>query len=216
VSVAGLGIAMILAPGGEFEMGSDLFPNAVPAHTIKVKPFYLGKFELTQVEWRAVMGSNPSYQQGASFPDADRMPVEQVSWQDCQAFVRKLNERVPGGGFRLPTEAEWEYAAQAPEQYHHTESAAPKAVGKGKPNRFGFYDMLGNVSEWCSSLYRPYPYSARDGREDPGAPGLRVLRGGGFADLERWVDSSARHSDRSDRRLRWNGFRLARNIPGED
>jgi formylglycine-generating enzyme required for sulfatase activity len=216
VRVARWGIPMVLVPGGEFEMGSELFAAAKPVHTVRVGPFYLGEYELTQAEWRSLMGSNPSAHQGAQYPDSDRIPVEQVSWEDCQSLIRKLNEGVAGAAFRLPTEAEWEYAARAgggtggPVQL-----PAPRPVGKGQPNRLGLFDMSGNVWEWCDSLYRPYPYVAADGREEADAPGMRVLRGGGYAEWAAWLDPGARHSERPNRRLGSNGMRLARSIPGE-
>jgi sulfatase-modifying factor enzyme 1 len=200
VLVTGLDIPMVLVPAGEFDMGSDL------VHTVRVPAFYLGKFEVTQAQWRAVMGTNPSAVLG------DDLPVERVSWVDAQALVSKLNERVPGGGFRLPTEAEWEYACQgcAPGWSRDNSSFRPQPVG-GKPaNRWGIHDLLGNVWEWCSSLARDYPYDPADGRESRTAPGLRVLRGGSFADSSPYLDPLLRHSERPDRRLRWNGLRLAR------
>jgi len=216
VRVAGWGIPMVLVPGGEFEMGSERFTSAKPVHTVRVEPFYLGQYELTQAEWKSVMGSNPSAHQGPKYPESDRMPVEQVSWEDCQSLLRKLNEGVPGADFRLPTEAEWEYAARAGGGTGEgAQWSAPRPVGKGQPNRLGLFDLLGNVWEWSSSLYRPYPYVASDGREEVDAPGLRVLRGGGYVEWAAWLDPGARHSERPNRRLGSNGMRLARSIPGE-
>jgi formylglycine-generating enzyme required for sulfatase activity len=228
VRVAGLGIALVLVPGGEMDIGSDRFAGARPVHTVRVEPFYLGKFEVTQAEWKALMGSNPSAHQGKDVANPDRMPVEQVSWEDAQTFVRKLNERVAGGGFRLPTEAEWEFAARvgksssaeelasvawfnAPEQ-----SSAPLPVGSKQPNKLGLFDMQGNVWEWCSSVYLPYPYDATDGRESPTAPGLRVLRGGGFADTADLLDPAMRHGERPQQRFPWNGIRIARSAPANE
>ncbi|MGO8736723.1 MAG: SUMF1/EgtB/PvdO family nonheme iron enzyme [Terriglobia bacterium] len=216
VRVARWGIPMALVPGGEFEMGSELFAAAKPVHTVRVGPFYLGEYELTQAEWRSLMGSNPSAHQGAQYPDSDHMPVEQVSWEDCQSLIRKLNEGVAGTAFRLPTEAEWEFAARAGSGTGEpVQLPAPRPVGKGLPNRLGLFDMSGNVWEWCDSLYRPYPYVAADGREEADAPGMRVLRGGGYAEWAAWLDPGARHSERPNRRLGSNGMRLARSIPGE-
>jgi len=209
---------MILVPGGEFEMGSERFAGSKPVHTVRTGPFYLGEFELTQAEWKSVMGSNPSAHQGEKFPDADRMPVEQVSWEDAKAFLKKLNARVEGSGFRLPTEAEWEHAARAGGAVPETEPAAPgrqspHPARRGRADSLGLYDILGNVWEWCSSLSRPYPFDATDGRESATAPGLRVLRGGGFADPADLLDPTLRHAERTGRRLRWNGMRLARDVP---
>ncbi len=214
VRVARLGFSMVLVPGGEFEMGSERFPASKPVHTVRVEPFYLAQYELTQAEWKSLMGSNPSVPPAAGQPEPDRIPVDQISWEDCQSLLKKLNDGVPGSGFRLPTEAEWEYAARAG---GGTPEAAPwpqlKPVGNAQPNSLGLFDLTGNVWEWSSSLYRPYPYVASDGREEPDAPGLRVLRGGGYAEWKDWLDPAARHSERPSRRLRGNGMRLARSIP---
>ncbi|MCC6858686.1 MAG: SUMF1/EgtB/PvdO family nonheme iron enzyme [Bryobacterales bacterium] len=235
VTVANVGMAMLLAPGGEFDIGDERWENTRPVHTVRVEPFYLGKFEVTQAEWKRVMGQNPSAQPG------DALPVERVSWQDCQAFLAKLNEQVPGGGFRLPTEAEWEYACRAGRapvegealarvawyrgnsmvaekaggEFQQTEAWAPRAVGTREANPWGFHDMQGNVWEWCSSLFRPYVYKAEDGRESPGAAGMRVMRGGGYADAADSLHPAFRHAERPDRRLRWNGLRVARSVRGE-
>jgi formylglycine-generating enzyme required for sulfatase activity len=238
VVVADLDLPMVPVPPGEFDLGSDRLPDARPVHTVAVGAFYLGKYEVTQAQWKALMGSNPSAHQGQAFADADKMPVENVSWDDCQALLRRLNGRVLGGGFRLPTEAEWEYACraagEAPEakqlglfawfrenalrrpggpESPKPDAWAPRPVGTKRPNRWGLYDMQGNVSEWCSSLYQPYPYDPSDGREAPDQPGLRVVRGGHFADSPESLDPALRHSERPHRRLRWNGVRLARTVP---
>ena len=204
--------------------------------------FYLGKHEVTQAQWQAVMGTNPSVHQGKPFPDAVRMPVESVSWNDCREFIKRLNVRTKGGGFRFPSEAEWEYACRAgdgdgnlspddtlgsfawfrensrreaeDESSSHGPAAwSPRAVGMRRASAWGIHDMRGNVSEWCSSLYRPYPYEAGDRRESPDALGPRVLRGGGFADSTEGLDPALRHFDRPHRRSRWNGLRLARDVP---
>lgn len=227
VRVTGTGIEMVLVPGGEADMGSESFAAAKPLHTVRAEPFYAGRYEVTQAEWKALMGTNPSAHQGKDFPDSGRMPVEMVSWTDAQAFLEKLNARAPAGGFRLPAEAEWELAARAgwpavqkdlprfswfdgPER-----AAAPHPAGTKQPNALGLFDLLGNVWEWCSSLYSPYPYDAADGRESLSAKGLRVLRGGGYADTAAWLDPGARHGERPGRRLPWNGFRIARSAPAE-
>jgi formylglycine-generating enzyme required for sulfatase activity len=108
-----LGLDLVLVPAGSFDMGSERNPGSEPVHTVDVPAFYLSKVEVTQAQWKAVLGNNPSLHQGAAFPDADRLPVERVSWNDCRALLATINRQVPGGGFRLPTEAEWEYAARA-------------------------------------------------------------------------------------------------------
>jgi formylglycine-generating enzyme required for sulfatase activity len=234
VKVVGLGIPMVLVPAGEGDIGSDDVADAHPVNTVRVEAFYLGEYELTQAQWKALMGTNPSLHQG------DDLPVERVSWLDCQALMQKLNERIPGGGFRLPTEAEWEHVcragsnhvlrsaelsrmawfrvdsavqAGAPHSLLQIDALAPRPVGAKEPNDWGFYDMYGNVWEWCSSLLKPYPYDPNDGRESSSAPGLRVLRGGGFADSPETVNPAVRHGERTGRAYRWNGLRLARSIP---
>ena len=230
VDVEGLGLRMLVVAGGTFDMGSDAYEPSRPVHTVRVAPFYLGQYEVTQEQWQKVMGSNPSQHQ-EGFADHLRMPVENVSWKDCQEFIERLNRQIPGGGFRLPTEAEWEFVARAGKNtrptvemaWYRDNSAvngksspnwtqqAPGTVGTKAANSLNFFDMQGNVWEWCSTLYRPYVYDASDGREDPRLDGLRVLRGGGYADGEDLLDPAIRQSERPDRRFRWNGLRLARN-----
>ena len=216
VRVVGLSIPMVLVAGGSFEMGSERYAGSKPVHTVRVGAFYLGEHEITQAEWNMLMGSNPSAHQGTRFPDADQMPVEQVSWQDAQAFVRKLNERVQGGGFRLPAEAEWEFAARAGSGapgISGRDQLAPRLATTGGPDKLGLYNMLGNVWEWCSSMQRPYPFDFSDGRESASGAGLRILRGGGFADPGDLLDPAFRHAERQNRRMRWNGLRIARDVP---
>jgi formylglycine-generating enzyme required for sulfatase activity len=233
VRVAGTGIVMRLAPGGESDIGSGEFEHSRPVHTVAVEPFYLGKFEITRAEWKGLMGSNPSEQNTGG-----RLPVERVSWRDAQDFVAKLNERTPGGGFRLPTEAEWEYAARAGgglfkefelaryawyrvnsgdpepgEDFRKIETFSTHPVGEKEANGWGFHDMHGNVWEWTSSLLKPYLYDAADGRESLTAEGHRVLRGGGFADMADLLHPALRHPERPMRQYRWNGLRIARDVP---
>lgn len=223
VRVAGLPVEMVLIPAGDADLGDE---RARPAHTVPVDAFYLARTELTQQVWSAVAPNNPSAHKGAD------LPVNNVSWQDAVQWIRSLNGRVEGGGFRLPTEAEWEYAARGgngtgalaerawfrketteSEGFKELNAYAPQAVGRLRADARGLYDLAGNVWEWCSSLLRPYPYDARDGRESPEAAGLRVLRGGGYADSPEFLASTMRHGDRADRRLPFNGFRLARSVP---
>jgi|GEM_PF-751490 formylglycine-generating enzyme required for sulfatase activity len=271
----GLGVDMVLIPAGSFDMGSERNADSQPVHSINVAAFYLGKFEMTGAEWKALMSTNPSFYQGEKYPQADKMPVEQVSWEDCQKMLAEINQKAPGGGFRLPTEAEWEYAARAgsseplpaaqvlrvswlrensePDQPATAVTAAtpvtrgtggtggtgvapfapttrfrtnlylvgsgvtsmPHPVGTREPNQWGLYDMVGNVSVWCSSLFMPYPYVADDGREAATGPGTRVVRGANFADFTESADPGLRHSERPDRRFRWNGVRLAFSPPEE-
>jgi formylglycine-generating enzyme required for sulfatase activity len=164
------------------------------------KPFYMAKYEVTQEQWEAVMGNNPSEIKGV------KLPVTQVSWEDCQEFIKKLNKKTDGG-YRLPTEAEWEYACRAgtttaysfgdkitPKDANYVGSkiGEPVAVGSYKPNAFGLYDMHGNVWEWCEDWYGKYPFAVTDPK-GPATGEYRVLRGGSFFSF---VDSIARSSNR--------------------
>jgi hypothetical protein len=173
------GIEMVLVEGGEFEMGSEKWPHAKPVHTVRVSPYYMGEAEVSATQWRAVMGANTG-----SGEDGARA-VANVSWMDCQEFIKRLNAAARGGGWRLPTEAEWEFAAR------HADT-------------LGLAHMLDGVWEWTSSDYRGYL--------DAGAAPARwkVLRGGSDADTPDLRDPAFRHGERPDRRLHWNGLRLAR------
>ena len=229
VRIEGVPVEMALIPGGDADIGHRDLPAGRPVHTVAVEPFYLARTELTQRVWAMLGETDPSTQKG------DDLPVHNVSWKDAQQWIAKLNQRVPGGAFRLPSEVEWEYAAQSGAQAEGDLSAvawfrensaqaegsrglreldayAPREVATRKPDRRGIFDLRGNVWEWCSSLMKPYPYDARDGRESPDAQGLRVLRGGGFADSADYLAAWFRHAERPDRRLVFNGVRLARSV----
>jgi sulfatase modifying factor 1 len=229
VRVKGFPIEMVLITGGDRDIGDEKLPAAHPVHTVSVQPFYIARTELTQLAWVAIERENPSIRRG------DDLPVNNVSWMDARQWIDRLNGRVPGAGFRLPTEAEWEFAARsgsvqreptlgawfkensasaaASEAFRQIDAYAPHPVGTRQPDSHGIFDLAGNVWEWCSTLMKPYPYDARDGRESPGATGLRVLRGGGFADSADYLSPSFRHAERPDRRLLFNGVRLARTVP---
>lgn len=210
VQVPGANLTMVLIPGGDVDLGSGELPNARPVHTVRVRPLYLSARELTEGQWRSIMGPRPNS------PADPNLPATRISWQDAQAFLSKLNATVPGGGFRLPTEAEWEFAARAGTTADDAlDLQAPRPVGQGKPNALGLFDMRGNVWEWCSSLDRNYPYDSSDGREANSAPGLRILRGGGFSDTASWITPATRHADRPERQLPWYGLRIARTIPAK-
>ena len=191
-------VSFVMKPveGGTFQMGSDdsdAFDNEKPVHSVTVSTFYMGETEVTQALWKAVMGSNPSNWKG------DNLPVERVSWNDCQEFIRKLNQQT-GRNFRLPTEAEWEYAARGGSRSGGTKYAGSSSIGsvawytdnsggkthavKGKsPNELGLYDMSGNVWEWCSDMYDDYKSSSQT-NPNPQSTGksysIRVLRGGSW------------------------------------
>ena len=162
---------MVYVAGGTFQMGdwSSGVLNEVPAHNVTLSSFYIGKYEVTQEQWQAVMGSNPSYFKGA------KRPVENVSWGDCQVFIRRLN-LLTGKKFRLPTEAEWEYAARGGNKSRGYTCSGSNTIGvvawslsnsndkthevaTKAPNELGIYDMSGNVWEWCEDWYSSSYYS---------------------------------------------------------
>ncbi len=226
VRVEALNLEMRLLPAADFDMGSERLPKSQPVHSVRIEPFYIATHELTQKLWSEIGNENPSAHRG------DTLPVHNISWEEAQQAIAKINARVPGAAFRLPTEAEWEYAAHgitpatptawfrentaapAPAgQFRESNAYAPRPVGTKQPNALGLYDLAGNVAEWCSSLFQPYPYNARDGREAMQAQGLRVIRGGAYPDALDALDPAARHADRPSRRIPWNGVRLARSVP---
>ena len=155
-----IGIRLVEIPGGSFDMGSTVGPGEAPVHRVAVRSFWMGVTEVTQAQWQAVMGNNPSHFKKGGL-DA---PVEMVSWDDAQAFVRKLNDRESDWRYRLPSEAEWEYAClagTAKDPYGPAEAVAwikensggtTHPVGLKQPNAFGLYDMFGNVPEWTAGL----------------------------------------------------------------
>ena len=217
---------MILIPAGKFKMGSpasevDRRDNETQHEVTLTKPFYMGKYEVTQEQWQSVMGNNPS-----SGTIGAKLPVTNVSWEECQGFIEKLNDNSKGG-YRLPTEAEWEYACRAgtstvysfgnnmtPQDanFYGLIIGKPVAVGSYKANAFGLYDLHGNVIEWCEDWYGDYRgvVSVTDPK-GPATGERRVLRGGSFV---RDV-SFARSSYRGDLTPANSdsvgvGFRLAR------
>ncbi len=218
----------VLIPSGEFDMGSPSneagrSDNEGPVHRVKItKAFYMGKYEVTQRQWREVMGNNPSSSEG------DKLPVEQVSWNDVQEFIKKLNEKDGTNKYRLPSEAEWEYAARAGTTtryffgddeskrgdyawYFDNSDRSTHGVGQKKPNPWGLYDMYGNVWEWVQDTYHDsYNDAPADGSawEDYGSN--RVARGHGFLYDE--TRSAARDGDKPSFRTSHVGFRLLRDL----
>ena len=196
-TVNGVSFEMVAVKGGTFtmgatsEQGSDAYDYEKPMHSVTLSDYYIGKFEVTQALWEALMGSNPSYFKG------DNLPVDNVSWNDCQEFIKKLNQ-MTGQNFRLPTEAEWEYAARGGNKsngYKYsgssnidyvawytstTNDSGTKPVGTKSPNELGIYDMSGNVWEWCQDWYGNYSSGSQSNPQGPSAGSYRVLRGGGW------------------------------------
>ena len=192
-TVGGVSFTMVYVPGGTFtmgatsEQGSDAWNDEKPTHSVMLSSYYIGQTEVTQALWTAVMGSNPSEFRG------DRRPVESVSWNDCQTFISRLNAKT-GKNFRLPTEAEWEYAARGGHsggsKYAGSENISNVAwyddnsggethnVATKSPNGLGIYDMSGNVWEWCQDWYGNYSSSSQTNPKGPSNGGYRVYRGG--------------------------------------
>ena len=183
---------MVFVEGGTFTMGcteeseGDCWSDELPLHEVTLNSFYIAKYELTQNQWEALMGENPSY-----IPK-DNCPVENVSWDDVHDYINKLNAAT-GKKYRLPTEAEWEFAARGgnkSEGYKYSGSNdhsrvvqqgyGPFQVGKKFPNELGIYDMSGNVWEWCSDWYGAYSKEPQINPQGPNSGEFRILRGGGW------------------------------------
>ena len=205
---------MVFVQGGTFtmgctyEQGTDCYDNEKPVHQVTLSDYYIGKYEVTQGLWKKVMGSNPS-----KFSDCgDDCPVENVSWDDCQTFISKLNQ-LTGKKYRLPTEAEWEYAARGGRGvarnvpagnaqlqtkyagsnaldevawYNDNSNSQTHTVGTKKPNALGVYDMSGNVWEWCNDWYDKYSISGVKNPQGAKAGSDRVVRGGSWYHIGRY------------------------------
>jgi formylglycine-generating enzyme required for sulfatase activity len=230
-----IGMKLVLIPAGEFLMGSDkaddpdAFDNEQPRHRVRItRPFYLGVTEVTQGQYRAVTGQSPSH-----FKGSDDLPVESVSWNDAVAFCDKLNELERGslGGaiYRLPTEAEWEYACRGgtTTRYSFVDNVAnlgdfawydgnsgetTHPVGQKRPNAFNLLDMHGNVLEWCQDGYKNVYYQESPAADPPGPFGLsgRVIRGGSGLSILHAARSAFRDRYTPGLRSHFLGFRLVR------
>ena len=198
ITVDGISFTMVRVEGGSFKMGpagsdTDARWDEKPAHRVTLSPYYIGETEVTQALWEAVMGSNPSEFEGSN------RPVDQVNWYDCQKFIQLLNQKT-GLKFRLPTEAEWEFAARGGNKsrgYKYSGSNNLKDVAwfsknskrmthdvkTKQANELGLYDMSGNVDEWCQDLYGLYPSSAQSNPTGPSSGSERVTRGGNKSTL---------------------------------
>ena len=194
-TVKGVSFKMIAVKGGTFTMGAtseqtgaDSEESELPTHSVTLSNYYIGETEVTQELWTAVMGSNPSY-----FTRDMQRPVEQVSWDACQTFITKLNE-LTGETFRVPSEAQWEYAARGGNKskgYIYSgsntiddvawySSSTTHPVKTKAPNELGIYDMSGNVLEWCSDWYGSYSSAAQTDPTGPSTGLYRVKRGGSW------------------------------------
>jgi len=226
----GVKMELILIPAGEFLMGSpdsdkDAMPSEKPQHRVRItKPFYLAKFLVTQEQWAAVMGKNPSYFKNP------KNPVENVNWDDCQKFLGKLSVKTgwPKSKFALPTEAQWEYACRAGSatRYHFGDAESKfgeyawcransggktHPVGEKKPNAWGLYDMHGNVWEWCQDWYDGgyYTHSKKDDPTGPAIGSIRAFRGGGWAYAAAGCQSASRFHSVPGARSFYVGLRVA-------
>ena len=194
--VNGVSFEMVRVEGGTFRMGAtseqedEADSDEKPVHGVTLSSYYIGKTEVTQALWQAVMGSNPSRFEGSD------LPVECVSWNDCQEFIQKLN-RLTGRNFRLPTEAEWEFACRGGNNsrgykysgsnnlgsvawYNDNSGGQTQPVGTKAPNELGIFDMSGNVWEWCSDWYANYTSYSQTNPTGPHSGSNRVHRGGSW------------------------------------
>lgn len=225
----GATMEFVLIPAGSFVMGNNQGDNNErPAHKVTItKPFYLGKYEVTQQQWQAVMTNNPAHYRGPN------KPVETVTWFDCGRFFNVLSKRAPDRKLRLPTEAEWEYACRAGTTTEYFFGDDPKSladytwftgnakgdsgtqpVGQKKPNPWGLHDMYGNVWEWCSDWYQQR-YDPGEQTDPAGPPtgAERVLRGGAWNFGPRSCRSSARSKYSAGAEILVFGFRVVCEAP---
>jgi formylglycine-generating enzyme required for sulfatase activity len=206
----GIKLELVLIPAGEFMMGSpdsDKFADSQekPQHRVRItKPFYLGKYLVTQEQWEAVVGNNPSHFKGP------KNPVEYISWDDCQKFLKRLNDKMGGGKFQLPTEAQWEYACRAGSTtrycfgddekqlgeyawYIANADGKTHPVGEKKPNAWGLFDMHGNVWEWCQDWYGGYGTEAVTDPTGLATGSFRVFRSGSWPYPAKYCRSAYRY-----------------------
>ena len=229
VKVNGVTFEMVYVPGGTFTMGAtaeqgyEAWDEEKPTHSVTLSGYYIGKYEVTQAQWKAIMGNNPSRFKG------DNLPVECVSWYACQEFIRKLNQ-LTGKKFSLPTEAQWEYAARGGKSggtkysgsnnignvawYEDNSGDKTHPVGEKSPNDLGIYDMSGNVWEWCQDWYDSnyYENSPTSNPTGPDSGSFRVWRGGGWSYNARYCRVSFRNGYTPDYRVNYLGLRLCLSI----
>jgi formylglycine-generating enzyme required for sulfatase activity len=224
---------MILVKGGTFTMGCQANDDAacdkdeVPEHEVTLRNFYIGKFEVTQAQWLDVMGQNPSSFKGGT--QAPMRPVESVTYAEILKFIEQLNAKT-GMKYRLPSEAEWEYAARGGAKskgylysgsdnidtvawYAANAEQSTHPVGQKKPNELGLHDMSGNVWEWCSDFYSDYGYASQNNPIGPASGNYRVNRGGSYMSRPKFERVAFRGKGIPTAEFPGNflGFRLARN-----
>ena len=225
-------LQMVEVEGGSFMMGdnSSEWDSEKPEHEVKLKSFFLSPYAVNQALWEEVMGDNPSAFKGAE------LPVENISWKDCQEFLGKLNEKLrldDSNAYRLPTEAEWEYAARGGKYANQAEYAGSgvlkevgwfghflsdeknthghtEAQGLRIPNELGLYDMSGNVREWCWDWYGSYSSGSLKDPQGPQSGAYRVLRGGSWFSFADYCRVAFRRDGSPDIRSHGYGLRLAR------
>ena len=241
-----INMKMVLIPAGKFMMGSpkdekDRCDDEILHEVTITKPFYLGTYLVTQEEYEKVMGRNPSCYSATGAGrgkvigrDTSRFPMEEVSWFAAVEFCKRLSElpeeKNAGRTYRLPTEAEWEYACRAgtttqfyfgdkittaQANYDHRYDRPPTPVGSFPANAWGLYDMHGNVEEWCQDWYGPYPQEKVVDPQGPKTGERRVLRGGSFFDDASGVRSASRRNREPAWRCETIGFRVARDFKEE-
>lgn len=225
-NVNGVEFTMVYVEGGTFMMGSndsEARENEWFVHQVTLSDYYIGETEVTQVLWKAVMGNNPSEYIGAN------RPVEQVSWNDCQTFIAKLN-RLTGENFSLPTEAQWEFAARGGihskgykysgsndidsvawylENADFVDDEGTSPVATKQPNELGIYDMSGNVLEFCKDWYDDYTFDAVTDPQGPSSGLYRVGRGGGWCIFATWCRCTRRDGYTPSMTSYMLGLRLA-------
>ena len=221
-AVNGVSFKMVKVGGGTFQMGSndsEAYSNEKPVHSVTLSDYYIGETEVTQALWMAVMGNNPSKWKG------DNLPVEQVSWDECRTFIGKLNS-LTGKNFRLPTEAEWEYAARGGRKsngykysgsntlgnvawYTDNSGSQTHSVKAKQANELGLYDMSGNVWERCQDWFGSYSSGSQTNPTGPTTGSGRVIRGGSWSGDAGYCRVSGRYSIAPDNRDGYLGLRLA-------
>lgn len=219
-NIGGVSFKMIRVEGGSFQMGDNFGESdEKPVHEVVLSNYYIGETQVTQALWKAVMGDNPSHWKG------DSLPVEQVSWNDCHEFIKQLNKKT-GEIFRLPTEAEWEYAARGGRDsqgflyigsnfigevawYDVNSDSKTHPVKQMAANELGLYDMSGNVWEWCQDWYGGYGSSAQTNPQGPSSGSYRVLRGGSWSNGAQRCRLAYRNNFSPSESYYYIGFRLA-------